>query len=660
MRFKMPIVMLIILFFCTSSSPLCAQDTTFSAGECVSRSGGGISGSYNSINANLRGLDGVPSCCPIYTEGSGSSFGVGGEHQILFGKQFSIGTRLGLGVVNGAMVTNEKKPIVQGTVEESLIIEHRIKHQFVDIVCSPFMEYRLGEKIPLHLGMTVRYSVLANYEQSERILAPSNVVFENNRKDRLKYEGTIPSLTQLRFDMNVGVGYVIPISTNGTWTLVPRTELSIPLNNAVRNGVWKTSSVGIGLALLFNNQPTEMHITPRPSPPPPLPSPPPPPKPEPKLIASVSLHESEDGPKVTKLKLQSKATQAAFPLLPYVFFDDSSAVLAARYQQLTPEEANAFSYRSLDNVPDLARYCHVLNIVGKRMREISKVTITVVGCNSNTGAELNNAELSKGRAQAVRDYLVNVWKIESERIKLEARNLPAQYSNPKSADGIEENRRAEIIPSSSDLSIPVFANDTSFSVSQPSFIAMPVVIADAGVREWSLHFEQGKRILWSKRGTGDLPRSLLISINDTTTPRFMNSAQLSLEVIDNDGRKVSAVDNISIPVEEDSSLLRKQFTLVLFDFNSADLTPLNKRVAGMVKTQLKQDSRIAITGFADRTGNLEYNKKLAIRRGETLARTLDAKNAVVSAYDGTLLINNDLPEGRYFCRTVRVVIEDKR
>lgn len=639
-----------------------AQDTTYTQGDCISRSG--VSGAvlYNPTTVHLNNLDGVPTCCTLFETGSGAGASLSGEYMYVIKPRVSIGVQAGVMYSNSNITANETRTSLYQNVEQNVFIEHRINGSLLDVVAAPFAEYRLDNVIPIRLGVMAHKSIYTHFEQSEKIVSPDEIVYENNRKDRLNYSGTIPLLTAMRFDAFVSFGYVVPVSKNNVWTLIPRVELSFPFFSVVQNGKWNIASAGVGVSLLHNMYDVRMHITNPPPPPLPIikPEPKPVEKPTPVLTASVSLHTSINGEKVTSLNLQSKAKQAAFPLLPYIFFDDTVSTLASRYVQLNTSETQTFSYRNLDNVPDLERYRHILNIIGKRMQEYPKVSIVIRGCNSNTNKETNNTQLSMARATTVKEYLTTVWGIEAKRMKLESRNLPDQFSNPKTPDGIEENRRVEIIPSSMELDLPVITNDTTFVSTQASFVAIPTVKAEAGVKQWDIRFEQQGKLLWYAQGNGNIPESFEIPINDTTAPHYGNNVQLLLSVTDNNGQKVNAVDRIQVPVYQDSSVFRKQFTLVLFDFNSADLTPLNKRVAEMVKQQLKVNSHVEITGFADRTGNLEYNKKLALRRSDALAKHLKLSNAVISAYDGTLLINNDLPEGRYFCRTVRVNIEDKR
>ena len=65
-------------------------------------------------------------------------------------------------------------------------------------------------------------------------------------------------------------------------------------------------------------------------------------------------------------------------------------------------------------------------------------------------------------------------------------------------------------------------------------------------------------------------------------------------------------------------------------------------------------------GYTDRTGNLEYNQKLAEQRGVSAQKSLGRDNAKVTGLGSSkLLYNNDFPEGRFYCRTVNIIVKTK-
>ncbi|MBK7412209.1 MAG: hypothetical protein IPI29_06610 [Ignavibacteria bacterium] len=56
-----------------------------------------------------------------------------------------------------------------------------------------------------------------------------------------------------------------------------------------------------------------------------------------------------------------------YALLNYVFFDDSSSTIPARYRQFSGAEADAFDIKSLNGAGTMPIYYQMLNIVGLKL-----------------------------------------------------------------------------------------------------------------------------------------------------------------------------------------------------------------------------------------------------------------------------------------------------
>src|SRR5262249_23003633 len=148
------------------------------------------------------------------------------------------------------------------------------------------------------------------------------------------------------------------------------------------------------------------------------------------------------------------------PLLNYVFFDEGGGTMPDRYTRLTPSQASRFNLSSLQNLDVLPTYYNLLNIVGWRMQKNPTATLSLTGCNADQGAEKGRNDLSRQRAEQVRNYLRDVWGIADDRITLEARNLPEKPSSSSSPDGMAENRRVELRSNIPEILEPVFTIDT--------------------------------------------------------------------------------------------------------------------------------------------------------------------------------------------------------
>jgi outer membrane protein OmpA-like peptidoglycan-associated protein len=103
-----------------------------------------------------------------------------------------------------------------------------------------------------------------------------------------------------------------------------------------------------------------------------------------------------------------------------------------------------------------------------------------------------------------------------------------------------------------------------------------------------------------------------------------------------------------------------RFSLIVFDFNKADLTPAHRELLSEVKSRIQPQSKVVIAGYADRSGDPDYNRELARRRCVEVQRALglpDAAVTIVPKGSDELLYDNATPEGRSYCRTVQITIE---
>ncbi|MFN5874824.1 MAG: OmpA family protein, partial [Ignavibacteria bacterium] len=105
-------------------------------------------------------------------------------------------------------------------------------------------------------------------------------------------------------------------------------------------------------------------------------------------------------------------------------------------------------------------------------------TLSIKGYCDNQGVERNNTTLSYQRAVAVRNYLRDVWLIDTSRLVVMSGVLsPTAASTTMSderdrADGHEENRRVELESTIAEVLDPVVISDTLLSIVRPAVIAL--------------------------------------------------------------------------------------------------------------------------------------------------------------------------------------------
>jgi len=100
--------------------------------------------------------------------------------------------------------------------------------------------------------------------------------------------------------------------------------------------------------------------------------------------------------------------------------------------------------------------------------------------------------------------------------------------------------------------------------------------------------------------------------------------------------------------------------LILFDFDKAKIESINDKIIKLIKEKLKPNSELEIRAYTDRTGDENYNKKLSQLRAQETVKTLSRPDALaIGIGEDEVIYNNDLPEGRFYSRTVTITIRNK-
>lgn len=387
----------------------------------------------------------------------------------------------------------------------------------------------------------------------------------------------------------------------------------------------------------------------------------------------------KDDPSLAKFRglvMEEVKTWDLYPLLNYVFFDIGSSTIPDRYILFeSPEDTKLFTDTTIAG-GTLDKYYHILNIYGYRLNKFPNTKIEIVGCNDGVSPEEKRPGLSKERADNVFKYLRDIWKIDEKRMKLTYRNQPQVVSNLKDSLGIQENWRVEIISNDWEIMKPVFDKDPkTFPQPEQMLYVLKNGIEDAIV---------AKRRVEIKRGNEMWKVLTDIGITEPTVqwnwqnergryPKDELSFVAQLIVTTHSGAECKS-DPITIPVMQvstekkevikiaDSTLER--YNLILFPFDRADTGPINERIMrDYVYDRVFPTSVVEVVGHTDIVGMYEHNKKLSERRANTVEQGI--KNRTKGKYaqltkrgvgEDEPLYTNDLPEGRFYNRTVQVII----
>lgn len=406
------------------------------------------------------------------------------------------------------------------------------------------------------------------------------------------------------------------------------------------------------------------------------------------------------------IRIEKTITTNLKPLLNYVFFEDGSQDISDKYIKLKKEDTKYFKVNYLSNQTTLETYYHFLNIVGYRMVQNPYTNIDIIGCVSGKGLEKNNFDLARKRAEAVYEYLSNVWGIDTNRLTVsfntKTMGLPEIPSKPESEEhsqeADEENRRVEIIcsPENNIVLAPVHTKDTLLNSNVDFLQFVPKVESSFDIDYWELSIYRNNKLFYEFKGRDSLPKKIELPISKRLIElhREMGDLEFSFYAINKKKQDCKTSGRIPVKITTNDSTLDR-FILILFDFNSYELTKNNLEIVKLIQDAIEDSSEVTIVGYTDRIGDYNVNMKLSKNRALSAAsgifnqeikedkntpvtnfntnivvdrrsiQYLDAKgnikNVVLTVKgmgeEEPLLYDNSIPEGRFYCRTVVVELK---
>jgi outer membrane protein OmpA-like peptidoglycan-associated protein len=678
--------------------------------------GGYLDYNRNVFKANFPYFPNQVSCNQSYKNGTGHGVAIGLLADYPFTPVFSAGARLGYATLGGTLSTNSVIGYSASVgsnqqTPDQVETQYALEASFGALSFEPMMSMTMFGKVQVSAGLRAAFLINSTYTESERLIRPDYAFFlPDSTRIRSERSGLIPNVQAVQTAATGSVAVDIPVSPK--IIIAPELRYCLALNG-LSDVDWSVSTIqfGIGVRSPLYSSPPPLYIRDtivvR----------------DTVVIARIDAVEetctltgstmsmreqrSTDGeillvselytvsekysrvvPRMAQLNVNVEAYTIApngeravlkefvveeteieenYPLLPQIFFAAGEARIQRTGMSLMDKtRTDGFSESTLSK-NTIEVYHDLLNIVGQRMRELPTETITLIGCNSNIGDERNNLELSRARAEGVRSYLQDVWGIEASRMNIKAVNLPSSPSNNSTEDGQAENRRVEIVPSNPSLLRAVAIKNVTVRSSPRVIDVVPSVYSEAGLASWTAKISQEGRELRSFSGQST-PDKYVWDVSSEPYPKLEKPVTVSYEAIDRTGQRKS--NSASVDVKQ-MSIRRKRFeqkddkridrfSLIVFDFNKADLNADNKRILEEVQSRIEPNSIVTIAGYADKTGDVEYNRDLARRRCMEVEKVIAVKSVkpLISPIGSDILLyDNSTPEGRAYCRTVQIIIE---
>lgn len=710
-----------ILCILVSTSTGSAQQSVVSVPPAQIRSpwlyfGGYVGYNRNVFLSNFASFPNQATCNQAYRSGAGNAFSLGLLSEFPLDDMYSVGARLGYTSLSGALansaVIGYTTDIGSGQQRTDPInTEYSLNAHLSAVSFEPVVSAVWYRKLRVSVGLRAAFLFTSTYDEKEQIISPGYVYFlPDSSRTRAQRSGLIPNVNPLQLAASFSIGLDIPLQNK--WILTPELNYHQALNK-ISDVDWSVSTIRFGASLripvysapppilvrdtiykrdttviaridvaqelisrtssaeemteerrtvddrLFVNERytmTEKYSRTIPK--------------VPQLVVGVEAFGTApngDRSVVSRFVVEETEIEENYSLLPHVFFPEGESRLErTRMSMIDRSRTQGFSEATLPkNTLDV--YHELLNIVGLRMNQNTAATITVVGCNSNSGPERSNTELSRARAESVRTYLTSVWGVDPARILVKAQNLPASPSNVTSEEGQAENRRVEIMPSDPLLLTAVSIKNATVRSTPQIVEIVPKVTSEAGVSTWSGAVTQEGRELRRFAGASE-PEPYSWNVTGEPYPKLEKPVSVTYEVTDRTGQRKKASTSLEVSqlsirqkrFEQKDDKRIDRFSLIVFDFNKADLSAENKRILAEVRSRIQPNSTVTIAGYADRTGDAEYNRELARRRCQEVEKAIAGSSGATMIQpigSEILLYDNDTPEGRAYCRTVQIVIE---
>lgn len=372
--------------------------------------------------------------------------------------------------------------------------------------------------------------------------------------------------------------------------------------------------------------------------------------------------------------VQPRQLVEQLPMLNYIFFDEGSEALPARYIRIDRSQAATFNENALPEQigtgsvtpkPRAARqirvYRNALNIIGHRLASTPEGTITLIGAAPDPADALRMAD-------TIRDYLVSTFGIAPDRIETKGSTRSPHASGTRATPKedlplvAQENRRVEIVTTD-----PTLVRPTELRTLQEEPVDNDLLLtvnSNVALDSWTVaisgpNFQQ-------TYGPFTTPR---MRINATP---ILGSAEHGLYTATITGTSRAGQ---TLRQEKTFELLRKELPplvadrySILFEFDeSRTVAAYEDFLRTNVAPQIPDGAAVFIHGHTDNIGEEEYNGELSVRRAMNVEGILEdelrklGRNVIFDSYGfGEVSFrspfDNSSPEGRYYNRTVVIDI----
>lgn len=655
------------------------------ASDSVARWGIGSHFRWLDPRSTIAAFPSIPTCCSLLDAQGGWAYGATAVREIIprdhFGLEGSIGvTSASIDLASGSFVGYA----LEGTGPDARVVRAESLTE-VDLhattvetsITATWTPRAIPSSIHLYASFRSNWNLAVSLRQTERLLSPASALFSDTR-ERTRLNFDVPVTDRMRHLHLLGVGAGYETSLTSGVAVNARLGLEIPLNGMLQEGIGTILAGRLRLDLIAFLQE------------------------QPSITAPDTVNQvPPDSPRLADpycmVRLDSvvgnmtwSTQQRIFSLLPYVFFDKGSSLVAGqRYNVVDAAAAVEFDERRLisssaDSLSEITNtlnlYYNVLNIVGRRMRDdYPRAILSVSGYTDDAEDESNNIALARRRATAVAEYLRTVWRIDSTRLIIAAGRLSptaavtTMLSEQDRLDGRQENRRVELQSSIAEVLDPVVVRDTTLL--QSSLQAWGITEAPVGDSGYRVIFFAGNDSSLNpctSEAVGQIgPMRFTTELSGMCGTSSRKPAHVIATIESPLTQNVPCFDSCVVTIRETYQSVRRdalgaaidRFRLTQFQYDAGEPLEAQKSlIERYILPSVRPSSSIELLGFTDRKGPADANQRLSEQRAEMLARLLRDRASVTLRAFGEGWTNvsapfpNDTPEGRLYNRTVEVII----
>lgn len=631
--------------------------------------------------------------CGLFGDGVSVAWRGTGELRFpdLFGGKVGLAARLNVSALAEEFTAF---PAVSGRVADTgdsdprtIEREFRFRSAFTSLSFDLLFSWQAMSRLTLRAGPTFGYRFSGRFEQYDTLLGSD--VFENGATRRLMTDGTQFTLRPFGVGVAAGAGYRLPVGER--LSIEPELTVRLDILGPVREMRRSVLGGGLGLSLLYalgKAEQSEIFPSAAATVPPvadvpfdtagkdPLPDAAPPRTdpdelPEPTLAVSLDVY-SLDSASVRSdtavIPVRVFRERRFVSLLPRIYFEKNRGEISSRYPLLDSAAATAFTVDSIRRTDPERINRHLLDIVGKRLKDNPGTSVRLFGSVSID----ERRELVKERARSVADYLENVWEIPPGRVVGADRELRNDPVDNGTREGREEQRYVEIEFLPQDLAGPVVVEQIAREFSPPGIKLSPAIDSGGVPDSWEIIIRQGETEVARYSNSGSGGASQGIPWNIVAGESFIQSALLvaELTVRDSSGRLGRARDTLPVrfvPADSVAEPRDRAVIIIPGSWGAVVSEAQTEREAGRVIEMLRGGEGIRIYPRYSGPDRFAAERSLALARGvgESLIEGLKesgipvADVVIENSPDATDSAALGTPERRVAGRGVMIVVDGK-